>query len=303
MFFEDGNNFPFSSLLEMILLATHSRCGTRQHSLGKWQWNVIGFHWAGNSVQVGIVTIDSFCPIRKFVPPETDLVQYMNDANVKMVVFDCPFGDVVLWPDLLITINFTALRINATFPLNTMSDTVSIVVGMYMDILDMIHNTWAIPLVPDAHLFGGVIWTIWEQFKSLRSAPLVLNVLQFMTSSQHPDQAMFVMPDKGVPYICCPVLVAGPFIANSSRQQHCEAMPVFRRRLLTCISVEYREKSVLSGISAMGGFWTVLNGLFATVFGMTLMFFLFGKWRAPLHIAYLTRIFRHQASLNVRVDT
>ena len=91
------------------------------------------------------------------MPPETDLVQYMNDANVKMVVFDCPFGDVVLWPDLLITINFTALRINATFPLNTMSDTVSIVVGMYMDILDMIHNTWAIPLVPDAHLFGGVI--------------------------------------------------------------------------------------------------------------------------------------------------
>jgi hypothetical protein len=67
--------------------------------------------------------------------------------------------------------------------------------------------------------------------------------------------------------------------------------------------VEYREKSVLSGLSAVGGFWTVLNGLFATVFGTTLMFVLFGESRAPLRIADLTRIFRHQASLNVRVDT
>jgi hypothetical protein len=94
----------------------------------------------------------------------------MNRNNVKMVVFDCPFDDI--WPDLLITVNFTALGINATFPSNTKSGTVSIVVGMHMDILDVIHNTRAIPLVPDAHLFGGVIPTIREQFKSPRLASL-----------------------------------------------------------------------------------------------------------------------------------
>jgi len=44
------------------------------------------------------------------------------------------------------------------------------------------------------------------------------------------------------------------------------------------LSIEYREKSVLGGISSMGGFWTVLNGLFATIFGTTLMFVLFGEW-------------------------
>jgi hypothetical protein len=43
------------------------------------------------------------------------------------------------------------------------------------------------------------------------------------------------------------------------------------------LSVEYREKSVLGGISALGGFWTVLNGLFATIFGTTLLFVLFGE--------------------------
>lgn len=96
----------------------------------------------------------------------------MNQFNVKMVVFDCSFGDGIPWPDLLITVNFTALGINATFPSNTISGTVSIVVGMHMDILDVIYNTWAIPLVPDAHLFGGVIQTIREQLKSPRLASL-----------------------------------------------------------------------------------------------------------------------------------
>ena len=43
------------------------------------------------------------------------------------------------------------------------------------------------------------------------------------------------------------------------------------------LSVEYREKSVLGGISAVGGFWTALNGLFATIFGTTLLFVLFGE--------------------------
>jgi hypothetical protein len=43
------------------------------------------------------------------------------------------------------------------------------------------------------------------------------------------------------------------------------------------LSVEYREKSVLAGISAVGGFWTVLSGLFAMIFGTTLLFVLFGE--------------------------
>jgi hypothetical protein len=80
-----------------------------------------------------------------------------------MVVFDCPIKDVL--PDLLITVNFTTLGINATFPSNSKFSAVSIVVGLHMDIWDVIRNTWPIPLLPDAHLVGGVIPTVREQFK------------------------------------------------------------------------------------------------------------------------------------------
>ena len=88
----------------------------------------------------------------------------MSEDSVKMVVFDCPLGDV-LWPDVLITVNFTTLGINATFPSNSTFSAVSIVVGMHRDIVGVIRDTWPIPLVPDAHLLGGVIQTIREQFR------------------------------------------------------------------------------------------------------------------------------------------
>ena len=84
--------------------------------------------------------------------------------NVKMAVFDCPFGDAP-GPDLLITVNFTTLGINATFPSNSILSAVSIVVGLHDNTQDVIHNTWPIPLFPDAHLFGGVIRTVREQLK------------------------------------------------------------------------------------------------------------------------------------------
>ena len=88
----------------------------------------------------------------------------MNGDNVTMVVFDCPLEDE-LWPDVLITVNFTTLGINATFPSNSAFSAVSIVVGMHHDTVEVIRNTWPIPLVPDAHLLGGVIQTIREQFR------------------------------------------------------------------------------------------------------------------------------------------
>jgi hypothetical protein len=86
----------------------------------------------------------------------------MNQYNTKLVVFDCPVED--FWPELLVTVNFTTLGINATFPSDAVLSAVSIVVGMHMDTLDVLHNTWAVPLVPDAHLLGGVIPTIRQQF-------------------------------------------------------------------------------------------------------------------------------------------
>ena len=45
------------------------------------------------------------------------------------------------------------------------------------------------------------------------------------------------------------------------------------------LSIDYREKSPLAGIvAALGGFWTVANGIFTIIFGTTLSWFLLGEW-------------------------
>jgi hypothetical protein len=79
----------------------------------------------------------------------------------KTAVFDCPF----LIPTLLVTVNFTTLGINATFPSNPLLSAVSIVVGLDLNIVDVLRNTLPIALFPDAHLLAGVIPTIRQQFK------------------------------------------------------------------------------------------------------------------------------------------
>jgi hypothetical protein len=43
------------------------------------------------------------------------------------------------------------------------------------------------------------------------------------------------------------------------------------------LTIDYQEKSILAGVSALGGFWIVANGIFATIFGTTLWWVLFGE--------------------------
>lgn len=174
-----------------------------------------------------------------------------------MVVFDCPLG----WPDVLITVNFTTLGINGTFPSNSASSAVSIVVGMYNDTGGVIRNTWPIPLVPDAHLFGGVIATIREQFRRPGLASLGI-----FSSTEG-----FLM--GAVPFLSSDPSLQVP------RHNNTATLRLYLQDDYSDwhVSVEYREKSVLSGLAAVGGFWTVLNGLFATIFGTTLLFVLFGS--------------------------
>lgn len=196
----------------------------------------------------------SICAFKNLEPA----FQAMNsEDNVKMVVFDCPLG----WPDVLITVNFTTLGINGTFPSNSASSAVSIVVGMYNDTGGVIRNTWPIPLVPDAHLFGGVIATIREQFRRPGLASLGI----FSST-------------EGFYIGAVPFLSSDPSL-QVPRHNNTATLRLYLQDDYSDwhVSVEYREKSVLSGLAAVGGFWTVLNGLFATIFGTTLLFVLFGS--------------------------
>jgi hypothetical protein len=135
-------------------------------------------HWAEHFVWAVIDTIDSPCD-KNSTDPNIAISSTLAD-NIQWVVFKCRLGHSRFHSlhdlariDLVITVNFTTLGINAPFPSSTVLSTVSIVVGLHTDnIPDVIDSTWAIPLLPDAHLIGGVIPTIRKQFMSPKLASL-----------------------------------------------------------------------------------------------------------------------------------
>jgi hypothetical protein len=107
-----------------------------------------------------------------------------------------------IWPDLLITVNFTTLGINATSLRDYGSRTVSIVVGMHDDTADILRNTLPIPLVPDAHLLGGILTNIRYEYKNPKLASL--DASSSVRPSVHivsPTSSLWhtVSPDKEIP--------------------------------------------------------------------------------------------------------
>ena len=181
--------------------------------------------------------------------------------------------------------NFTTLGINATSLLNSKFRTVSILVGLHNDVIDVLQDSLPIPLVPDAHLLGGVIPIVRQQFKRpdlaslgafssvctsfMFSTYIIIVLLQTTTRLQ--STVIFLTTD--------PSLLI-PRDANTATLRLYTQIDYSDWRFL----VEYREKSVLAGISSVGGFWTVVNGMYAVIFGMSLSYLLFGGRLALLYV-------------------
>lgn len=184
-----------------------------------------------------------------------------------------------IWPDLLITVNFTTLGINTTSLSNYGDKTVLIVVGMHDDTAEILRNTLPIPLVPDAHVLGGVLLNIRYQYSSPKFASLgalssvcppvhifftYILIMVHQTNKYLTSSVPFLMPDPS---------------SNIPRDNNTATLRLYIQPDSSDwrLSTDYREKSILAGISALGGFWIVANGIFATVFGTTLWWVLFGE--------------------------
>ncbi|KAK7014398.1 hypothetical protein R3P38DRAFT_1450584 [Favolaschia claudopus] len=66
---------------------------------------------------------------------------------------------------------------------------------------------------------------------------------------------------------------------------------------LSSYSEEYSDSSVLSGLANVGGFWTILNGAFALVFGANVLYFMFAM--RPISALGMAHLF-HRSSLTQR---
>ena len=190
-------------------------------------------------------------------------------------------ANVISVPDLLITVNFTALGIDAA----SLSDyrlkvrTVSIVVGFHNDTMDIVRNALAIPLAPDAHLLAGVLRNVRYEYKN----PILASLGG--PSSVRPSVHLFlihihIMTHQRAKYVTAFVPFLTPDTSSQTpRDNNTATLRLYTQTDLSNVrvSVDYREKSILTGLSALGGFWTIANGVFASIFGTTLWWVLFGE--------------------------
>ncbi|KAF9033462.1 hypothetical protein BDZ89DRAFT_551337 [Hymenopellis radicata] len=176
------------------------------------------------------------------------------------------------WPgdalDLLVTVNFTSLGISSA---NFTSDSplvretrggVSIVAGLSNSTIDVISDSQAATMLPNEHLVSGVDAHIRQRFAEANAATLGLSSISKMRTFLVADLVgLRPNPSSTIP-----------------RDSNTGSLYLYRQphRGDWTIVTDYREDSVLSGLSQVGGFWTLVNGLLAFVFGSRLVMIFFG---------------------------
>ncbi|KAF9033450.1 hypothetical protein BDZ89DRAFT_1130968 [Hymenopellis radicata] len=177
-------------------------------------------------------------------------------------------------PDLLVSVNFTSLGIlskNATGDPNsyilgreTSYSTVSVMAGLSKGTADVLTNAQAAVLLPNEHLLSGVDAHVRQRFTEAGTATLGLSSLNRVFANIFCGRPR---RSKANPSLAIP------------RDNNTGSLYLYKQVHQTedwTIVTDYREDSVLSGLSQVGGFWTFINGLFVFIFGSRLVMIFFG---------------------------
>ncbi|KDR67852.1 hypothetical protein GALMADRAFT_257714 [Galerina marginata CBS 339.88] len=185
-------------------------------------------------------------------------------------------------PDILITVNFTALGANLQpgfFAPRRPLITLLLSMGNQTNIetQDLVERATPFTLIPGINIVGAVSLVSRRFFSRPSSAAFGL----FQTLKEFGALHLtIVYPDP------------------SSTIPRAENITTLRLLLQDSFSREIRiitdtrDKSVLAGFSAVGGLWITLNGIFSLLFGSSLFYILYGS--KPLAIFGLAHSFQRQ---------
>lgn len=185
-----------------------------------------------------------------------------------------------IFPDLLITVNFSILGITPTDSLtDTRFKVVSIVIGLADDMQDIYDATSPIPIYPESYLLGDVGFYLrrryqrpWlAMFSSILAVSIYHEKLEVMIDFRtlQPQRTFFVsgletlVPDASL-------LI--------ERHNNTGTLRIYAQDDVSEWYVEgdYREHDIIGGFGASGCFWTSSSGIFAILFGSSLLWLMRG---------------------------
>ncbi|KIY65469.1 hypothetical protein CYLTODRAFT_492302 [Cylindrobasidium torrendii FP15055 ss-10] len=173
-----------------------------------------------------------------------------------------------LWPDLLVMVNYTTLLNGidrSGFPPlgQARFTTMSFSIGLTGNTDKVLNTADPIALYQGLNLLAGIIANVRQDIDTPTAATLGAGILSATTDFLTAGIGMLVSdPD--------PLIPTGQDI--STLRLFMQTDPSEWNA-----AVQERSKSVWSGISAIGGFWTFVDGIFAFIFGTSLLFVFFGS--------------------------
>ncbi|KAJ6550641.1 hypothetical protein DFH09DRAFT_1086588 [Mycena vulgaris] len=167
-----------------------------------------------------------------------------------------------IWPDLLITVNFTALGMDSGTLGNNCARTVYITVALTDQIDDIISDSSPIPLIPNLYLLATVTTALRERYKWTAAA--TLGILTF--TKVHFTTGISLLVSDPSPLI--------PRIDNTATLRLYMPLDLSDWRMFS----DGRQHSVLSGLIDLGGLWTPVNGAITVIFGMNMLMLWWGMY-------------------------
>ncbi|KAF7348979.1 hypothetical protein MVEN_01418900 [Mycena venus] len=183
----------------------------------------------------------------------------MGDKLTASMAVDDPSWNI--WPDLLVTVNFTTLGMDSTSLGDNRARTVSITVALTDQIDDIILDSTPIPLIPNLYLLATVTTEFRERYKWTTAA--TLGILTF-TKVHFTTSISLLVPDPS------PLI---PRIDNTATLRLYMGTDLSEWNMFS----DGRQNSVLSGLIALGGLWTPVNGAITVIFGMSMLMLWWGK--------------------------
>ncbi|KAJ7278258.1 hypothetical protein C8J57DRAFT_1503159 [Mycena rebaudengoi] len=204
----------------------------------------------------------------------TNVTAATRDATVHCQAKDpeltSPSGPIVECP--LSWVNITNITISIDFPPQDPAELVHVIPGQG-DIRYLLQLTDPIPVLPGFDLWASVTWTSREVFPifedrsrfARRQNVLIMEVATLLPTKQLADTSGTVSPKLTL-------------VPRGGRP--------------TKYLQEYMSGSIIDGMSAVGGFWTFLNGTFILLFGANIMYFTFR--RRPLSALGIVHYFQRR---------
>ncbi|KJA15136.1 hypothetical protein HYPSUDRAFT_48660 [Hypholoma sublateritium FD-334 SS-4] len=208
-------------------------------------------------------------------PDKPDCTMYLPDegsihcpsrplpGNNSYGFFDSPESFYNLYqPDLLVTVDFNILMVSSDSLIDFASNSVQVMVRMTNNTVDVLKLTRPTVLVPGVNMMGVVSMEIHQTFKNRGFA--TLGIFESLQSTLV-GQVSQLYPDPSI----SPLIQRGTNISTLR-------LSVVREDTQWIVIRDIKNNSFIGGFSKVGGLWTFLSGIFAAIFGSSLMRILFG---------------------------